>query len=75
MLHILDELPRAVVLHTESSPDLFESVQPPKLAAHAATWDSDAHQGACRSILPEVQIGQICGILTDPRPVEDNVWV
>ena len=34
-----------------------------------------AINGGCRSILPEVQIGQICGILTDPRPLEVNAWV
>ena len=37
--------PQTLLLHRESSPDLFESVQPPKLAAHAATWVSDGHQG------------------------------
>ena len=31
-------LSQTLLLRTESSPDLFESVQPPKLAAAAATW-------------------------------------
>ena len=31
-----------------------------------------AINGGCRSILPEVQIGQIWWILTDPRPLEVN---
>ena len=34
-----------------------------------------AIKGGYTAILPEVQISQICWILTDPRPLEDNVWV
>ena len=37
-------LSQTLLLRTESSPDLFKSVQPPKCAAHADTWVSDAHQ-------------------------------
>ena len=34
-----------------------------------------AINGGYRSFLPEVQISQICRILSDPRPLEVNAWV
>ena len=55
-------LSQTLLLHTESSPDLFESVQPPKFACTSATWVYDAHQGVRTAILPDVQIWWILTI-------------